>query len=258
MCLSVSALGVEKKFAIAQPDCVVTVGERIGELLRGQRKTQKDLARESGVHEQTVSRIVNGKMQASVEVLSRIAAALKIDTVALLSDPNADAEPISGTIAAHSSLTGTLSTIRDAPRVSVGPLVVVDPSPAERGMPVIGTATAGYGGIGDPTGETVPIPEYLLGEQSYLLQARGDSMIDEGIRDGDFLIVDRIDVPRHGTLVVAWLNDSLVVKRWYRRQGRKVLESANPAMGWQPREITADDVFEVQGIVRHVVSRPRT
>jgi DNA polymerase V len=104
--------------------------------------------------------------------------------------------------------------------------------------------------------EYVKLPAFLFDHPAdCVVQARGDSMRDEGIGDGDLLVVERrqTGIAAHGELVIAWLNDGLVVKRWYRRGGKKMLESANAEMGWEPREITEKDTFELQGVVKHIV-----
>ncbi|HXG58138.1 MAG TPA: XRE family transcriptional regulator [Thermoanaerobaculia bacterium] len=137
-------------------------------------------------------------------------------------------------------------------------LRVVDPNPNEVTKPVLAYVAAGHGGWDDATGDdSVTLPSFLFGPNDFVVQAVGESMEDEGISDGDFLIVERrpSGIATHGELVIAWLNDGLVIKRWYRRGGRKFLESANEAMGWRPREIRPDDVFEIQAVVKHIVKR---
>jgi len=72
----------------------------------------------------------------------------------------------------------------------------------------------------------------------YLLRVRGDSMIDDGILDGDLLAVHRTPEARQGQIVVARLGEEVTVKRFHRR-GRKVqLRAANP--DYQPIEVNLD------------------
>ena len=92
-----------------------------------------------------------------------------------------------------------------------------------------------------------------------VLEAYGDSMIDFEIESGDLVYVEpRVaGVAATGEVVIGWLNDGLVIKRWEHRKGRRYLVSGNADLA--PRELTADDQFELRAIVRRVVKRqPRT
>jgi repressor LexA len=96
----------------------------------------------------------------------------------------------------------------------------------------------------------VPI-ELLPNLNCYVLQVRGDSMKDDGILNGDYVIVERNFYPRNGDVVVALLNnDSATLKRYYREKGRVRLQPANAHM----RPIYAKNPV-IQGIVRGVMRR---
>lgn len=89
--------------------------------------------------------------------------------------------------------------------------------------------------------EFIPIPNEWLGVGEYfMLKVQGDSMIDTGIFDGDYLIVQRTNVTRNGEIVVALINgEETTVKRFYReRDGRIRLQPENPMY----EAIYADDV----------------
>jgi SOS-response transcriptional repressor LexA len=103
----------------------------------------------------------------------------------------------------------------------------------------------------DDLGETRRVPISEAPEPGLEpLVARGDSMIEFGIEDGDIVYVEprRGGVAGTGEIVIGWLNDGLVIKRWERRGGRKWLVSGNPA--YEPREIKKDDSWELQAVVR--------
>ena len=86
---------------------------------------------------------------------------------------------------------------------------------------------------------------------TFVLEVAGDSMIDEHIRDGDYVICRRSRDARNGQTVVALLPDGeATLKKFYREKGRVRLQPANPA--FEP--IYADQV-DVQGIVVGVVRR---
>jgi repressor LexA len=81
-----------------------------------------------------------------------------------------------------------------------------------------------------------------------VLRVRGDSMIDEQIRDGDQIVVERAHEARKGEMVVALVRGSeATLKRFYRKGPKVVLEPANPA--YRPLELPASEV-EIRGIVR--------
>ena len=101
-------------------------------------------------------------------------------------------------------------------------------------------------------GETVMVPTDRApkGESEKLVRVRGDSMVEEGIEDGDYLIVEMREggVAATNELIVAWYNGGCTVKRWIRRDGRKVLQAGNPDA--PSYEIGPDDEFRLIGIVR--------
>jgi repressor LexA len=89
------------------------------------------------------------------------------------------------------------------------------------------------------------------GENTFVLQVTGDSMIDEHIADGDYVVCRRGGEVRNGDTVVALLEDGqATLKKFYREKGRIRLQSANPAF----KPIYARDV-NVQGVVVGVVRR---
>ncbi|GMV97585.1 MAG: LexA repressor [Phycisphaerae bacterium] len=88
---------------------------------------------------------------------------------------------------------------------------------------------------------------------TYALQVRGDSMIDEHIRDGDLVVIERRETARDGETVVALLDDGeATLKKFYREGGRVRLQPANPA--YSP--IYVDNV-RIQGVVVGVIRRYR-
>lgn len=87
------------------------------------------------------------------------------------------------------------------------------------------------------------------GSRRFVLQVRGDSMIDEQIRSGDYVIVEPTETPRNGQTVVALLPDGeATLKKFYREKGRVRLQPANEA--YEP--IFVDDC-KVQGVVIGVI-----
>lgn len=99
-------------------------------------------------------------------------------------------------------------------------------------LPVVGRVAAGKPSLAvEDFEETFPLPQdFLGGSDGFMLRVRGDSMIEDGIRDGDLVIVRRQEVAENGDTVVALLENEATVKRFYRENGKVRLQPANSAM----------------------------
>ena len=98
-----------------------------------------------------------------------------------------------------------------------------------RRLPLVGTIAAGrpIEAIEDPVDVDV-FGILKKGKTYFALQVRGDSMDDDGIRDGDMVICEKRTTARNGETVVALLGDGeATLKRWYRENGRVRLQPAN-------------------------------
>jgi repressor LexA len=116
-----------------------------------------------------------------------------------------------------------------------------------RGIPLAGTIAAGR-----PI-DAIQTDEYLEVDSRYsdgcfALKIKGDSMIEDGIYDGDFVIIKPQPSPRNGEIVVATLEDgSATLKRFYKENGRYRLQPANSTM--EPIYVDASHNLEIQGVV---------
>ena len=121
-------------------------------------------------------------------------------------------------------------------------------------LPLLGYVAAGVPIEAVATNETIAVPEDLVGRRdTYVLRVRGNSMIDEQICDGDFVIVEDRKTAQNGETVVALLGGSdVTLKKLYRENGRVRLQPANPTM--QPIFVEADQV-QVQGVVVGVMRK---
>jgi repressor LexA len=100
-----------------------------------------------------------------------------------------------------------------------------------RHVPLVGDVAAGTGVLAaENIEEMVPLPQDFTGEgQLFMLRVRGDSMIDAGILDRDYVVVRRQDTADNGDVVVAGIpGDEATVKTFVRRKGRIVLRPENP------------------------------
>ena len=121
-------------------------------------------------------------------------------------------------------------------------------------LPLLGYVAAGAPIEAIAGSETIAVPETFVGRrETYVLRVRGDSMIDEQIRDGDFVVVEDRKTVENGEMVIALVRGAEVtLKKFYRENGHVRLQPANPAM--RPMVISADDV-QVQGVVIGVMRR---
>jgi repressor LexA len=120
---------------------------------------------------------------------------------------------------------------------------VVERRPA-RYVPIVGDVAAGTGVIAaEQVEETLPLPEDFTGDGTlFMVRVRGDSMIDAGILDGDYVVVRQQATADPGDTVVAGLpGEEATVKTFLRRGGKVVLRPENAAMDemvFEPGEIT--------------------
>ena len=99
-------------------------------------------------------------------------------------------------------------------------------------VPVVGHVQAGIPILAEQNLEDyVPIPDVMLGNGNhFILRVHGESMIDAGIMDGDYIIVRQQSEASNGDIIVAMLDDSATVKRFYKEDGRYRLQPENPTM----------------------------
>ncbi len=99
-------------------------------------------------------------------------------------------------------------------------------------VPLLGKVTAGLPITAiENIEETYPLPTDFVGEdETFMLTVQGDSMIDAGIHDGDYIIVRMQQVARNGEIVVALVDDEdATVKRYYKEKNQVRLQPENPA-----------------------------
>ena len=115
-------------------------------------------------------------------------------------------------------------------------------------LPLLGYVAAGAPIEAVVGSETIAVPEDLVGKRdTYVLRVKGDSMIDEQIRDGDFVVVEDRKTADNGEMVIALVGGSdVTLKKIYRENGRIRLQPANPTM--QPLYFDSSQV-QVQGVV---------
>ncbi len=126
---------------------------------------------------------------------------------------------------------------------------------ASLSLPLLGSVAAGAPIEAIEVRESIEVPRDLVARpgESFVLRVRGDSMIDEQIRDGDFVVVESRPEARDGETVVALIGGvEATLKKFYRNGDTVRLVPANAALS--PIEVPAGDVL-IRGVVRGLLRR---
>jgi len=118
----------------------------------------------------------------------------------------------------------------------------------ESRLPLLGYIAAGQPIEAIDQQESIQVPDFLrTGKPCYVLQVKGDSMIDEGIFDGDHIVVEQRDTASNGEIVVALVDGTdATLKRIEQKRGAVILHPANASM--KPMRFSPDQV-QIQGIL---------
>lgn len=100
-----------------------------------------------------------------------------------------------------------------------------------RAVPLVGQVAAGMPLLAAENIEaTMPLPTEMADESTFILRVRGDSMIDAGILDGDYVVVRQQNTATNGDIVVALIEDDATVKRFFMESDRVRLQPENAAL----------------------------
>jgi len=139
-----------------------------------------------------------------------------------------------------------------------GAAPVTPPAPANSNdiveLPLHGKIAAGTPIEALQGTDTLPVPAALLGPgEHYALQVAGDSMVEEGILDGDFALIRKTDSARDGEIIVALVNNEEATLKTFRREGSMIrLDPANRQ--YDPQRYRPDQV-QVQGRLAGLLRR---
>ena len=115
-------------------------------------------------------------------------------------------------------------------------------------LPLLGYVTAGKPVEAVVNVEEISVPEsFLTRKRNYVLRVRGDSMIDEHIQDGDFVIIEEREGARDGEMVIALIDgENATLKKFYREHETIRLQPAHPTL--EPIWVKEDRI-KIQGVV---------
>ncbi len=118
-------------------------------------------------------------------------------------------------------------------------------------VPLLGTIAAGKPIEAVATQETIDIPKDMMGRNVFALRVKGQSMIEDGILSGDYVICEQVKTANNGDIVVAMVDDeSVTLKRFYKEKDRIRLQPANSDM----RPMYFNNV-QIQGRVRGLIRK---
>ncbi|MCG3180100.1 MAG: LexA repressor [Phycisphaerae bacterium] len=131
-----------------------------------------------------------------------------------------------------------------------------EPEPGAEGLPLVGYIAAGKPIQAVADSERLDVGSMFGGGSTFVLEVRGESMIDEHIADGDYVICEQQAEPHDGQTVVALIgNEEATLKKFYREGSRVRLQPANAA--FEPIVVDAGDV-NIQGVVIGVIRKFRS
>jgi repressor LexA len=119
-------------------------------------------------------------------------------------------------------------------------------------LPLVGTVAAGKPIEAIETPDSIEVPASMVGPgENFVLRVKGDSMVGDGILDGDFVVVRKQATADSGQTVVALIRGEATVKRLQRKGQRIELHPANPAMA--PIVVEDEESFRIEGVVVGVI-----
>jgi len=133
-------------------------------------------------------------------------------------------------------------------------LEVVEPDRGSLVLPLVGSVAAGLPIEAVAQQDDLEVPPWMVGRgEHFALRVKGDSMVGDGILDGDFIVVRPQAEASNGQTVVALVDGEATVKRYFRRAEGIELHPANPTM--EPIRVDPEQDFRIHGLVVGVIRR---
>jgi repressor LexA len=130
---------------------------------------------------------------------------------------------------------------------------LVDHHGANSGLPFLGTVAAGTPTLAVDQGERLEFDDLFGGPDHYVLKVRGQSMIEDHIEDGDFVVIRKQETAKEGERVVAMINDEVTLKRFHREKNRVRLDPANKTMA--PIYVDSTQESKILGVLVGVMRK---
>jgi repressor LexA len=132
-------------------------------------------------------------------------------------------------------------------------ITLVDHRSGSTSLPLLGTVAAGSPTQAIAQDEHLDFKDMFGDPNYYALKVRGQSMIENHIDDGDYVIIRKEERAENGERVVAMIDDEVTLKRYYREKNRVRLEPANKGM--EPIVVDSEDNLRILGVLVGVVRK---
>jgi repressor LexA len=130
-------------------------------------------------------------------------------------------------------------------------------------LPLLGRVAAGRPIEAIESRDTVEVPSFMISRgatgprghipQHFVLQVQGDSMIEEGILEGDYVVFRKQATANNGQTVVALINNEATIKKYFKRKDKIELHPANDA--YKPIIVDHGEDFRIEGILAGVIRK---
>jgi repressor LexA len=130
---------------------------------------------------------------------------------------------------------------------------LADHRPPSHGLPFLGQVAAGSPTQAVEQDERLDFDYLFGGPDHYVLRVRGQSMIEDNIQDGDYVVIKKKETANDGERVVAMIDDEVTLKRYYRDKNHVRLEPANKSMA--PITLDSKDNAKILGVLIGVMRR---
>jgi repressor LexA len=130
---------------------------------------------------------------------------------------------------------------------------LVDHRPPDFGLPMLGQVAAGTPTPAVVQNERLHFNELFGGPNHFALKVRGQSMIEDHISDGDYVIIRQQENAENGERVVAMINDEVTLKKFFRKKDQIRLEPANGSMA--PIVVNSSEDAKILGVLIGVVRK---
>jgi repressor LexA len=130
---------------------------------------------------------------------------------------------------------------------------LVDHRPPSQGLPLLGAVAAGSPVQAVANEDRLDFDELFGGREHFALKVRGQSMIEDHIDDGDFVVIRRQETAQNGERVVAMIDNEVTLKRFYREKDRIRLDPANDTM--EPIYVDESQDVQILGLLVGVLRK---